>query len=152
MTAIEITDHAEQPTADVRERVPMAELTQFFARAFNDTIKALEAQGTHPTGAPFGKYFGHPDETVDVEAGFPVAAAIEPAGAVKPGVLPGGRVVEAIHVGPFDTLTNTYDEIERYIADEHLTPGEVMWESYLTDPETEPDPSKWRTQICWPVD
>ncbi|WP_127476555.1 GyrI-like domain-containing protein [Microbacterium sulfonylureivorans] len=151
MTSIRITEHPEQATAAVREQVPMAELTEFFSRAFRDTMTALQAQGAAPTGAPFGKYYGRPDATVDVEAGFPVAGAITPDGNVLPGSLPGGRVVEAVHIGPYDTMENTYAAMERYLADANLTPGAVMWESYLSDPEAEPDPAKWQTQICWPI-
>lgn len=151
MTSIAITDHPEQLTAGVRERVPFAGLTEFFSRAFEDTMKAVEAQGVHPTGPPFGKYYGRPDALVDVEAGFPVASAVSPVGTVTPGVLPAGRVVEATHVGPFDTMEATYSEIEHFFAANALTPGDVMWENYLTDPGAEPDPSTWRTQICWPI-
>ncbi len=104
-----------------------------------------------PVGPPFGKYYGTPTAVVDVEAGFPVAAAIEPAGDVVPGTLPGGKVVEAIHVGPYDTMETTYAEVERYFTEAKLAPGSVMWESDLTDPEAEPDPAAWRTQICWPI-
>jgi effector-binding domain-containing protein len=151
MTDIRITEQEEQPTAGLREAVPMAELTEFFGRAFSETMAVLQSQHAYPTGPPFGKYYGTPAEVVDVEAGFPVAAAIVPTAGVVPGTLPGGKVVEAIHVGPYDTMEETYAEIERFVADAGLTPGAVMWESYLSDPETEPDPSTWRTLICWPV-
>jgi effector-binding domain-containing protein len=151
MTDIRITEYPEQATAAVRKKVPMAELTEFFSRAFGDTMTALQGQGVSPTGAPFGKYYGRPDVIVDVEAGFPVATTISAAGTVLPGSLPGGRVVEAMHVGPYDTMDSTYSAVERYFADAKLTPGAVMWESYLTDPVAEPDPAKWRTQVCWPI-
>lgn len=151
MTTIQIREQDEQLTAGVRERVPMPELTGFFSRAFEDTMAALQAQGVHPAGAPFGKYYGPPGAVVDVEAGFPVAAAIAPAGNVVPGSLPAGSVAAATHIGPFDTLADTYADLERYFADAELTPAPVMWESYLTDPEVEPDPAGWRTEICWPV-
>jgi len=67
-------------------------------------------------------------------------------------VLPGGRAVSAIHVGPFDTLEQTYTELMAWMAEQRLQPAEHMWEIYLSDPATEPDPSTWRTQIVWPVD
>lgn len=60
MTEITITEHDEQPTAGVREKVPLSELTGFFSRAFRDTMTALQAQGVHPAGPPFGKYYGTP--------------------------------------------------------------------------------------------
>lgn len=152
MTTIRIIECSEQPTAAVREQVPMMELTAFFSQAFEETTAVLQAQGVQPVGAPFGKYYGQPAAMVDVEAGFPVATVITPSGRVIPGSLPAGRVVETFHVGPYDTMESTYSEIEDYFAEEKLHPGSVMWESYLTDPGTEPDPAKWRTEICWPVD
>lgn len=148
---IEIAAHAEEPTAGVREQVPMVELTEFFSRAFESTMRELQAQGISPTGAPFGKYHGQPGDTVDVEAGFPVASAITPAGPVVPGTLPGGRVVTALHTGPYDTMQRTYAAVERHLADAEITTGTLIWESYLRGPELEPDPEKWRTLICWPI-
>jgi effector-binding domain-containing protein len=138
-------------TAGVRKTVAMTELTQFFSQAFAQTMKALEARGVEVVGPPFGKYYGHPGRTVDVEAGFPIAEPITRHGQVGPGLLPGGRVVEAIHVGPYDTMGLTYAAIERFFAAEGLTPGPIMWESYLSDPDAEPDPAQWRTRICWPI-
>jgi effector-binding domain-containing protein len=111
----------------------------------------LQAHGLDPVGPPFGKYYGAPGATVDVEAGFPVAVQITPAGNVIPGILPGDSVVEAVHVGSYETMHRTYAEMERYLTDAGLRPGSIMWESYLSDPATEPDPATWRTRICWPV-
>lgn len=151
MTEISIVEHTEQPTAGVRAKVPMRELTAFFGRAFAQTSAALQAQGIPPVGPPFGKYYGTPTDVVDVEAGFPVAHAIEADGDVIPGWLPAGRVAEAVHVGPYDTMDKTYAEMTEYLAKAGLTPGAVMWESYLSDPAAQPDPATWRTSICWPV-
>jgi effector-binding domain-containing protein len=151
MTDVTITDHHEEHTAGVREQVPIAELTQFFSRAFSETMAALQSQGVRPAGPPFGKYYGTPTTIVDVEAGFPVATVITTVGNVAPGTLPGGKVVEAIHVGPYDTMEQTYAEMERHFEEAGLTRGDVMWESYLSDPQTQPDPAGWRTRICWLV-
>jgi len=152
MTEIQITEHPEQATAAIRGQVPMAELAEFFSNAFSDIMAALRKQGVQPVGPPFGKYYGQPGAMVDVEAGFPVPGIIDPAGNVVPGHLPAGRIVEATHVGSFDTLANTYADIEGFFTEHQLTPSEVMWENYLADPETEQSPEDARTQICWPVD
>lgn len=148
---IKVADHAEVHTAGVRETVPMEALTEFFGRAFGRTMQTLARQGVQPVGPPYGKYYGMPGATVDVEAGFPVAQPITGDGDVTPGTLPGGRVVEAVHVGPYDTMERTYAEVQRFFGSNGLTPGPVMWESYLTDPDAEPDPAGWRTLICWPI-
>ncbi len=56
------------------------------------------------TGPPVALYHGRPGDTVDVEAGFPVAAQVAPDGEVEPGELPGGPAVEMVHEGPYETL------------------------------------------------
>ncbi|UPO76848.1 GyrI-like domain-containing protein [Arthrobacter sp. Helios] len=101
---------------------------------------------------PFSKYYWQPGAAVDVEADFPVASAIEPAGNVVPGHLPAGRIVEAAHFGTVDRLAKTYANIENFFAEHQLRPGEGICENYLADPETEQNPEDARTQTCWPVD
>lgn len=152
MTAdVEVADRADTLTAGVRKTVPMEGLTDFFSHAFSETMRVITAQGVAPSGPPFGKYYGMPGATVDIEAGFPVTAPVAPDGEVVPGKLPGGRVVEALHVGPYDTMAQTYAVIEGFFAARGWTPGDVMWESYLSDPRAEPDPATWRTLISWPA-
>ena len=151
MTEIRMTEHQAQLTAVVRERVPVKDLPQFFARALHQALEAMQSQGHHPVGPPFSLYHGMPTDAVDVEAGFPVDGLITAVDGVAPGSLPAGRVVEATHVGPYDTLPQTYEEITGYMKEQGLTPSSDMWESYLSDPAQEPDPATWRTQIFWPA-
>ena len=141
----------EQPVAVVRERVPMASLTDFFSRAFGTVMAAARKQGASPAGPPFALYRGMPSETVDVEAGFPIAGNFTEADGVASGTLPETDALEALHVGPYDTLENTYNAILGQMEAEGLTPSDTMWEYYLSDPEAEPDPAKWQTRVVWPV-
>ncbi len=150
MSDIRFVDLSEQPTAAVREQVRTTELPDFFGRAFTAVLHALRAQDVMPSGPPFALYHGMPADTVDVEAGFPVPAPVEPEGAVVRGVLPAGRAVEAVHVGPYDTLPTTYGQVLQRIEEDGRQPSSTMWEYYLSDPETEPDPSTWRTRVVWP--
>ena len=152
MPDFELIQRAEQPTAVVHERVPMKDLPQFFQRAFGEVFRAMQAQGIAPVGAPFALYFGMPTDTVEVEAGFPVQRPLADAGAVHPGKLPPGKCAHATHVGPYDTMTRTYDALMHWVQAQHLVPHDEMWEVYLSDPQREPDPKTWRTEIFWPVD
>ncbi len=56
-----------------------------------------------------------------------------------------------IHVGSYDTLETTYGEVVQWMTDHNLVPAGESWEFYLTDPNVEPDTSKWQTKIVWPV-
>jgi effector-binding domain-containing protein len=130
--------------------MPVSELPAFFGRAYEAALRVVRQQRAAPVGPPFARYDGPPDETVDVEAGFPVSSRIEDSDGVVASTLPGGRAAEAVHVGPYETLARTYAEIEQWMLGQGLRPGPVMWETYLTDPADEPDAATWRTLVVWP--
>lgn len=145
----------EQPTAVVRETVPMAALRDFFGRAFGAVMGAVQQQHVQLAGPPFALYRGMPTDVVDVEAGFPLAAPFTSAGgedtAVTAGTLPAGQAYEAMHIGPYETLQQTYGAIMARMRADGVSPGGAMWEYYLSDPGAEPDPAKWQTLVVWPV-
>lgn len=151
MTSFDLVNRPQQLTAVIHERVPMKELPQFFERAFGGVMGAIEHQGVAPAGPPFARYFGMPGETVEVEAGFPVAKPIDAEGPVQASELPAARCVHGLHVGPYDTLEQTYGELMQWAGKQGVTPQQSMWEVYLSDPQREP-PKTWKTEIFWPVD
>ncbi|WP_230116699.1 GyrI-like domain-containing protein [Arthrobacter sp. Bi83] len=133
----------EQQTAVLRERVPMAALTEFFGRAFAAVAAETEAQNVQLAGPPFALYRGTPTQTIDVEAGFPIAGT----GNVVTSTLPEVDAFETIHAGAYDTLNRTYAALQEQIKAAGRTPLDTMWEYYLTGPSTEADPLKWQTRI-----
>ncbi|TIC80476.1 GyrI-like domain-containing protein [Nocardioides sp. GY 10113] len=147
----EVIEIEPQEAIAVRGDVAPAELPEFFGHAFRDAAQAAAAAGVGIAGPPFGFYPRMPTETVEVEAGFPVSARPEAHGRAHRLLLPGGRAVQAMHVGPYDGLERTYDELASWMTERGLVPAAGMWESYLSDPETEPDPATWRTLITCPV-
>ena len=150
MNPCEIVELEPQPAAVVQGQVPMAELPAFFGRAFGAVMEEVGRQGLDIVGPPFGYYREAPTQLIDVAAGFPVSAAIRPEGEVAPLLLPGGRALTVEHVGPYDTLQQTYGELATWAEKNGLVTEDVMWESYLTDPDTEP-PENWQTRITWPL-
>ena len=147
----ELVDLAPQEAMTVRGDVAIAELPAFFERAFHEAAEAASASGVDVVGPPFGFYPEMPTETVAVEAGFPVSAPAETQGNAHRFVLPGGRAVQAIHLGPYETMEKTYDTLQSWMAERGLRPSVGMWECYLSDPEVERDPATWRTRIIWPI-
>lgn len=141
---------AEEALA-VRGEVAMADLPAFFERAFREVTEAASTVGADLAGPPFAYYPEPPGETMVVEAGFPVAAAAEPDGNAHRLVLPGGRAVRAMHVGPYDTLGATYASLQSWMTRQGLQASAGPRERYLSDPQVDRDPATWRTQIVWPV-
>jgi effector-binding domain-containing protein len=143
----QIVELRPQEAVAVHGDVPLAELPGFFQRAFGEAAEAARVSGVDIVGPPFGLYPEMPAETVAVEAGFPVSAPADAYGDAHRIVLPGGRAVQAIHVGPYDAMEQTYSELRSWMADQALEPSAGMWECYETDPSQEPDPAHWRTRI-----
>jgi effector-binding domain-containing protein len=138
-------------TAVVRGTVAAEETADFFDRSFSVLGEAMAAQGVSPTGPAFGLYRGLPDQTVDLEVGFPTGRAVETDGSVEVGELPGGQVARMVHAGSFDGLAEAWQRLGGWIAEQGLTPGETYWEVYLTEPNPEMDPADLRTELNWPV-
>lgn len=152
MTTFTVETVDPHHAAVVRAEVPMAELREVFDRGFTAVMHAVQSQGVAIVGPPFGYYPGMPGETVAVLVGFPVARSITAEGGVEPFELPAGLAVTGTHVGPYEALAQTYEQLMSWTADAGLTLAAGMWESYLSDPRSEPDPNTWRTLIVWPLD
>ena len=138
-------------TAVVREEIPESNLAEAMCRMFQLVMSALSAQGVEPASQPFARYhsFG---EVIDVEAGVIVAAPVQPAGEVKPGELPRGPAAIAVHTGSYETLGATHEAMRRWLeANPGQKPNGGPWELYVTDPATEPDPSRWMTEVIYPL-
>ena len=145
---------APQPVATMRRTTTLDSVGAALHAILPPVWSYLEAQGVPAAGPPFVRYHAREGERVDIEAGFPVAAPLdapEGAGEVAGSELPGGPAVAAWHVGPYDTLSETYAALEAWLAAQGRAPAGAPWEVYWTDPGAEPDPSRWRTEIVWPI-
>jgi|SRR5690606_9518201 len=150
MSTFKVQTIEPRTAAVVRAEVPMNEVRSAFDSGFGEVFGTLQAQGLTMTGAPFGFYPRMPTETVEVVVGVPVAAPVAPQGSVESFELPGGEVVTGLHTGPYEGLAATYQALSDWAATQGIALGTAMWEVYLTDPGSQPDPSLWQTEIFWP--
>jgi effector-binding domain-containing protein len=159
MSAPEIVTRAEQPYVAIRAHVTMAELGGLGAR-LGEVFGWLDARGLAPAGAPFFRYnVIDMERELEVDAGVPVAAAVDGDGQVVADVLPAGRYATVTHVGHPSELLGVTKALLDWAAEQGLrwdvSPGDrgERWsgrlEIYLTDPSQEPDMSKWQTQLAF---
>ncbi len=138
-------------TATMRSEVDRAALSLEMGRLHQAVRETLEKQGVEGTSAPFARYhsFG---ETVDFECGVMVDEPIDADGKVTPGELPAGPAAIAVHRGPYESLSGTYDAMSAWLENspDYVANG-GPWELYITDPSAEPDPTRWLTEIIYPL-
>ena len=157
--APEIVTRAEQPYVAIRARVTMAELGGLAGR-HPEVFGWLGVRGLAPAGAPFFKYnVIDMMRELEVEAGVPVAAAVDGDGEVVSGVLPAGRYATLTYEGHPSELAGATKALLDWAAGQGLSwdvssdgSGErwgARLENYLTDPRQEPDMSKWLTELAF---
>lgn len=146
---VELHDVRPVEAAAVRLEMTPDQIPEAMGGAFGEVMAALGQAGVGIAGEPFARYLSFGPERIVAEAGFPVLRPAPTVGRVHPVTLPGGVVASAIHVGPYDTLVETYAKMQGWFAATGRRPAETMWEVYLSPPEG--DPATWRTEICWPV-
>jgi len=153
-----LEDRNEQHYAGIRTEVPMGQLPNAIPQLLGEVFAWLGKQGITPAGAPFIRYHVIDMKAkLDIELGVPVAAAVSGNGRVSAGVLPAGRYASLIYTGVTNGL-----EGNRVLIDWAKEKG-IAWdrwdsdkgdafrsriESYLTDPDEEPDPAKWETEVA----
>ncbi len=82
---------------------------------------------------------------------MPVATDVEGEGEMQAGTLPGGPAAVGIHAGAYEQLSQSWEEVERWIESHGHHGAGAPWECYITDPAAHPDSSDWRTEIVWPL-
>lgn len=56
-----------------------------------------------------------------------------------------------VHHGGYDGLDASWDRLQRWVAEQGLTPASGFWEVYLTEPTPEGDPADNRTALYVPL-
>jgi effector-binding domain-containing protein len=146
---IHMLDLTATCTAVVRGEMPRDELPAWLAGVFTTVRNYLSRNHIARTGPPFARYT-FLGGTVAVEAGFPVAREVPGDGLVEPSRLPSGPAAGSTHVGSYDHLSHTYLGMRMWLRERGLTPVGPHWESYLTNPFTDPDQEHWRTEMVVP--
>lgn len=138
-------------TLVVKGAMRMDELPAFFGQAFGELYGYAARKGVAPEGAPFARYPSVSTERVEVEAGIVVPSPVAGEGRVEASDLPAGDAAVTTHIGPYESMHEAYAAIEAWMSANGRTPGGAPWETYFSDPQAEPDASKWRTEIAWPL-
>jgi len=110
------------------------------------------SRGTVPSGPPFTRYLSwNPDGTVDLEAGVPVPAPVQPSGRVQCVEMQPVEAAVVTHTGPYDELGDAHAALGAWVkANGRETAGPCV-ECYVTDPGEVTDPAQWQTEVWWPV-
>ena len=147
---MEVRNTLERPTLAVRTRTPVEKLSEIMGSCYGEIMQLMESTGVQPAGSPFAMYYNMDMSDLDVEIGFPIAAASQGSGRVKAGKLPGGRAAVTLHVGPYDKIGDAYNRLTEYVKQQGVDTRDFVYEFYLNDPG-ETAPEDLQTEIYFPL-
>jgi effector-binding domain-containing protein len=147
----QVTRTAARPAAVIHLTIPRGEMMSAFGPAVQELMSALAEQGVAPAGPVFAHHLRMEPGTFDFELGVPVAGPVAEAGRVKAGELPAATVARTVFHGDYASLPGAWGEFDAWIRANGHTPAADLWEVYATNPDSDPDPAAWRTELNRPL-
>ena len=151
MVSIERREIAPAHVLIVRARCARGEISKTIGECLGKAFPYAMRIGVPLAGRPFTRYLSTGPGLFTFEAGCVVGQAAPGEGDVEAAMLPGGPAVVAMHAGPYETLADTYAEMQRWVEKNGYEFAGPPWESYISDPAEHPDPADWRTEVYWPI-
>ena len=151
-----IQERAAQSYAARAVTVRLDELGTVLPAMWPEVAGYVAQAGATIAGAPFIRYVKIDMEAgCDLEIGIPTLTPVDGMERIVGGVVPAGQYAVVIHEGPFDSLMESNAALQAWAAEQGLqfdVRGDVWTariESYLTDPESSPDPASWQTELAY---
>jgi effector-binding domain-containing protein len=137
----------------VAKRLPVLieDLGPVLSQAFSEVYTIIGAAEVGTAGPPFVIYHSMPvqGEPLDIEVCAPVAGPLEPRDPWRLEDLPAGLFASRLHVGPYDTIGDTYRAMSAWIPSNGFAVAGPPREVYLSPPST--PPSQTQTIVEFPV-
>ena len=141
------------PFAYMSLQSALAAMPTTMAEGFRSLMGKFAQAKAPMAGNPLAHYTLFDATSASFDLGFPARAedveALRATGLFI-GQTPGGRNMTATHIGPYDTVSETYELMTAAMKRQGLSGAKDMWESYLSPPDT--PPSEIRTDLIWHVE
>jgi effector-binding domain-containing protein len=135
----------------IRSKVGMDEMSQAMGESFGKIMPAIKKNGAEMAGPPLAIWYEYDTDIFDFDCAIPIVNPMDVPDGLQLIKTYGGKVVMAEHRGDYTSTFYSWEKLEEYIKENNLEMNGAPWEQYITDPMNEPDPSKWITNLFWPV-
>lgn len=157
-----LEDRAAIPYVAIRSQVSMDEMPKL-PSLWDEVYGWLGSKGIQPVGAPFWKYrIVDMENKLEIDVGVPIATPVAGEGRIVADTIPAGRYVTMVYTGPFEgdglmkateSLLNWADKNgivwDKWSSGSTGEGWKARLENYWTDPQAEPDPQKYETELAF---
>lgn len=124
------------------------------SQKISEFINLFFEQALRPDGSLLTVYYNSPEEVTEDQliwrVGFPVDQEYEVKAPLKTDLYRKKKVLEYLHQGPYDQLSDVYQRIQQYLKENGLKYGLPTYEFYLNDP-VQVKPGELLTRIEIPI-
>ena len=135
----------------LRSKCKMEDISKEMGSSFGRLMEFVSANGAQIAGPPFAIWYEWEDEVMEFDNAIPIDKPINGTKEILPIKTYQGKVAHVNHTGDYSTTYYSWNALEKYIKENNLETNGDPYEVYITDPQTEPDPAKWVTELYWPV-
>lgn len=134
-----------------RKTVSFEEMQAFFAKHFPAMANGISPE--QMAGMPTALYFtwDEPNMQSDLAAAIPVTGTEVTVEGYETITLEAGKAFQIDYYGDYEGLGGPHEAMDAYMKQRNLRFRDPAIEEYITDPETEPDTTKWLTKITYLV-
>jgi effector-binding domain-containing protein len=151
---IETVDRPETVYVGKRATVKFDAMTEFYGKTYAAAGPAIGKAGLEMAGSPSGVYFLWDEKkgVTDMMAAMPVKAAADlKVEGMDVHVVPASKMLHVAYLGAYEGSANAHYAIDEHIKAKGLTHYGNVIEEYMVGPGTEPDTSKWLTNIYYMI-
>jgi len=151
-----LVNRPEQFYVGIRKRVRMTELGSMLPPLTDDIFAWIDKNGLEPAGAPFWRYLiVDAERKLEIDIGIPIAERVQGEGQIIADTLPAGTYAMMLHTGHHNELKEATARLLAWAEEKGVRwktrgswwEGRVEW--YYSNPEIEPDLTKWETELAF---
>lgn len=153
---IRITEESVTPVTYVGLRHSMspqdyAAVGNQMNKMFTQLTTMLQKSRIPIKGNPFCIFPSYNEESMEFVCALPVDSKAKLPSAYKLERINRCKAVKGVHVGNYSSLESSHEQLMRYMEFRNRDLSGAPWETYVSGPSTSPDPSKWITEIYYPI-
>lgn len=147
---MEIKEMKEKHALMIRKTTSIQDMPTVLGQCFQEIIQYVMESGAAEPVESFVIYHNMDMSNLEIDVGFTVTESQPGREHIISSSIPAGQYAVALHVGPYETLNVTYEELTRFVGERRLTVDSWVYEVYLNNPMDNPDePAK--TMIYFPL-
>ena len=147
---MEIKDMKEKLALMIRKITSIQNMPSVLGVCYGEIIEYVQEIGAKEPIEGFVIYHNMDMSNLEIDIGFTVPDKLPDKGHIKMSSIRAGKYATALHEGPYDTLTNTYNELTAFVQEKGFEVENWVYEVYLNNPMDNPEEPP-RTVIYFPL-